>query len=76
MPTFMLNGVLVYFAAFKKHLGFYPRATAIRKFKKELAPYAGATCTVRFPFDKPIPTALISRIVKFRVQENSKEKKR
>ena len=76
MPTFFLNGVLVYFAAFKKHLGFYPRATALRKFKKELAPYAGATCTVRFPFDKPIPTGLISKIVKFRVQENAKEKKR
>ncbi|MEY2529015.1 MAG: hypothetical protein QOJ05_1105 [Verrucomicrobiota bacterium] len=74
MPTFRLNGVLVYFAAFKKHIGFYPRNTALRKFRKELTPYAGAKCTVRFPFDKPIPTGLISKIVKFRVRENSKAK--
>jgi uncharacterized protein YdhG (YjbR/CyaY superfamily) len=76
MPAFFLNGVLVYFAAFKKHIGFYPRNTALRKFKKELAPYAGAKCTIRFSFDRPIPTGLISKIVKFRVMENSKEKKR
>ena len=76
MPAFFLNGVLVYFAAFKKHIGFYPRNTALRKFRKELAPYAGAKCTVRFPFDKPIPTGLIGKIVKFRAMENSKEKKR
>lgn len=73
MPAFMLNGVLVYFAAFKNHIGFYPRNTAIRKFKKELAPFTGAKCTVRFPFDKPIPTGLIARIVKFRVRENLKK---
>lgn len=72
MPAFFLDGVLVYFAAFKKHIGFYPRNTAIRKFKKELAPYTGAKCTVRFPFDKPIPAGLIGRIVKFRVRENLK----
>src|SRR3954464_14672141 len=76
IPAFFLNGVLVYFAAFKKHIGFYPRNTALRKFKKELAPYEGAKSTVRFPFDKPIPTSLISKIVKFRVMENSKEKNR
>jgi uncharacterized protein YdhG (YjbR/CyaY superfamily) len=75
MPAFFLNGVLVYFAAFKKHIGFYPRNTALRKFRKELSPYMGAKCTVRFPFDKPIPTRLISKIVKFRVTENSKDKK-
>ena len=76
MPAFMLNGVLVYFAAYKNHIGFYPRNTAIKKFRKELAPYVGAKCTVRLPFDQPIPAGLISKIVKFRVAENSREKKR
>ena len=70
MPAFILEGNLVYFAAFKKHIGFYPRTTAIRKFKKELAAYEGAKGSVRFPLDKPIPIGLITRIVKFRVKEN------
>jgi uncharacterized protein YdhG (YjbR/CyaY superfamily) len=70
MPAFALDGNLVYFAAFKKHIGFYPRTTAIAKFRKELAAYAGAKGSVRFPFDKPIPTALIQRMVKFRAAEN------
>ena len=72
MPAFILEGNLVYFAAFKKHIGFYPRTTAIKKFKKELAPYKGAKGSVRFPLDKPIPFALISKIVKFRATENRK----
>src|SRR6185436_9225301 len=55
MPAFVLQGNLVYFAAFKKHIGFYPRTTAIRKFRKELAAYAGASGSVRFPLDNPLP---------------------
>jgi uncharacterized protein YdhG (YjbR/CyaY superfamily) len=70
MPAFKLKGRLVYFAAFKAHIGFYPLTTAIKKFKKELSVYEGSKGTVRFPFTKPIPYALISRIVKFRVKEN------
>jgi uncharacterized protein YdhG (YjbR/CyaY superfamily) len=70
IPTFTLKGNLVHFAAFKKHIGFYPTSTGIVKFKKELAAYEGAKGSVRFPLDKPIPFALISRIVKFRVKEN------
>ena len=70
MPTFTLKGNLVHFAAFKKHIGFYPTPTGIAKFKKELSVYEGAKGSVRFPLDKPIPFALISRIVKFRVKEN------
>ena len=70
IPTFTLNGNLVHFAAFKKHIGFYPTPTGIEKFKKELAVYEGAKGSVKFPLDKPIPFALISRIVKFRVKEN------
>jgi len=54
MPTFTLKGNLVYFAAFKKHIGFYPRATAIEKFIKELSVYEGARGSVKFPLNKPI----------------------
>jgi uncharacterized protein YdhG (YjbR/CyaY superfamily) len=70
IPTFTLNGNLVHFAAFKKHIGFYPTSTGIEKFKKELSVYEGAKGSVKFPLDKPIPFALIGRIVKFRVKEN------
>jgi uncharacterized protein YdhG (YjbR/CyaY superfamily) len=70
MPTFILNGNLVHFAAFKEHIGFYPTPTGIDKFKKALSVYEGAKGSVRFPLDKPIPFALISKIVKFRVKEN------
>lgn len=71
MPTFFLNGNLVHFAAFKNHIGFYPTPSGIEKFKKELAGYQGAKGSVQFPLDEPIPYALISEIVKFRVEENS-----
>jgi uncharacterized protein YdhG (YjbR/CyaY superfamily) len=73
MPTFTLNGNLVHFAAFKKHIGFYPVPTGIEKFKKELSVYQGAKGSVQFPLDKPMPYALISKIVKFRVMENLKK---
>jgi len=69
MPTFTLKGNLVHFAAFKNHIGFYPTPTGIEKFQKELSVYKGAKGSVRFPLDKPIPFALISKIVKFRVKE-------
>ncbi len=70
IPTFTLQGNLVHFAAFQKHIGFYPTPTGIEKFKKELSVYAGAKGSVKFPLDKPIPFALISEIVQFRVKEN------
>lgn len=70
MPTFVLNGNLVHFAAFKNHIGFYPVPTAIEKFKKELEAYATSKGAAQFPLDKPIPYALITKIVRFRVQEN------
>jgi uncharacterized protein YdhG (YjbR/CyaY superfamily) len=70
MPTFTLNGNLVHFAAFKKHIGLYPAPRGIETFKDELSVYEGAKSTVRFPLDKPIPLDLISRIVKFRVKKN------
>jgi len=70
MPTFTLKGNLVHFAAFKKHIGFYPTPTGIEKFQEELSVYEGAKGSVRFPLDKPIPFTLISKIVKFRAKEN------
>ena len=70
IPTFRLNGNLVHFAAFKNHIGFYPAPAGIEKFKKELSAYEGAKGSVRFPLDKAVPFALISKIVKFRVQDN------
>jgi uncharacterized protein YdhG (YjbR/CyaY superfamily) len=70
MPTFTLKGNLVHFAAFKRHIGFYPVPTGIEAFKKELSVYEGGKGSVKFPLDKPIPYNLISKIVKFRVKEN------
>jgi uncharacterized protein YdhG (YjbR/CyaY superfamily) len=70
MPTFTQRGNLVHFAAFKRHIGFYPVPTGIEAFKKELSVYEGGKGSVKFPLDKPIPYNLISRIVKFRVKEN------
>ena len=77
IPAFTLEGMLVWFAAFKNHIGFYPRTSAITAFKKELSAYKGAKGSVQFPLDKPLPLGLISRIVKFRAKENlSKSKKK
>ena len=70
MPTFTLNGNLVHFGAFKKHIGFYPVPRGDETFTDELSVYEGEKATVRFPLDKPIPFDLISRIVKFRVKKN------
>jgi uncharacterized protein YdhG (YjbR/CyaY superfamily) len=70
IPTFTLKGNLVHFAAYKKHIGFYPAPTGNEKFKNELSVYKGAKGSVKFPLDKPIPFDLISKIVKFRIREN------
>ena len=69
MPTFTLNGNLVHFAAFEKHIGFYPTPSGIEKFKKEIDAYQNAKGSVQFPLDQPIPYDLISRVTEFRVQE-------
>lgn len=70
MPAFKLNGMLVWFAAHSKHIGFYPGVTGIESFKKELSIYKNAKGSVQFPYDKPLPLELIAKIVKFRVNEN------
>ena len=76
IPTFKLNGNLVHFAAFKKHIGFYPAPSGTKAFKKELSVYESGKGSVQFPLDKPIPYALIKEIVKFRVKEMSKKNKK
>lgn len=70
MPAFKLKGNLVYFAAFKKHIGLFPPVTGDEKLRREASVYAGPKGNLRFPLDKPIPYALISKIVKLRVKEN------
>lgn len=75
MPTFTLHGNLVHFAAYKKHIGFYPSPTGIAAFQQDLSEYKGAKGSVQFPIDKPIPYELVSKIVKFRVAENLKKAK-
>lgn len=70
MPAYKYHGVLVYFGAFKNHIGFFPTGSGIEAFKKELSVYKGSKGTVQFPLDKPLPLKLIQQIVKFRVQVN------
>ena len=73
IPTFTLSGNLVHFAAFKNHIGFYPAPTGIEAFKKETAPYQAGKGSLQFPLDKPLPLALVTKIVKYRVKENLKK---
>ena len=70
MPTFMLKGNLVHFAAYKRHIGFYPTPNGIENFKNELSTFEVSKGTVKFPLDKPIPYNLISQIVLLRIKEN------
>ncbi len=73
MPTFVLNGNLVHFAAFKKHIGFYPVPSGIEAFRKELSVYKGGKGSVQFPLDKPMPLDLVTKIVEFRMNENQRK---
>jgi len=73
IPTFRLKGNLVHFAAYKNHIGFYPTSSPIEAFKKELSPFETSRGTIRFPLDKPIPIALVKRIVKYRVRQKWEE---
>lgn len=75
IPAFRMNGMLVWFAGYANHLGFYPGASGIAAFKKELSIYKGAKGSVRFPLANPLPLELITKIVKFRITENLKRAK-
>ncbi len=70
MPAYYLNGYVVFFAAFKNHIGFYPTPSGINAFKEELSSYKTAKGSVQFPDNQPIPYDLISRMVKYRLEEN------
>ena len=73
MPAFKYHGMLVYFAAYKKHIGFYATPTGHSEFKEELSVYKQGKGSVQFPLDKPLPLDLITKIVVFRVNENLKK---
>ena len=76
MPTFVLNGNLVHFAAYKNHIGFYPAPSGIDEFIEELAVYRTGKGTIQFPINQPIPFNLIKKVVEFRVKENLEKQKR
>jgi len=73
MPGYKYFGMLVYFAAFKNHIGFYPGAGGILEFYKKLSSFKSAKGSVQFPHDRPIPYDIISKIVKFRVKQNEEK---
>ncbi len=76
MPGYKLNGVLIYFAGYEKHIGVYPAPRGAKEFKKELEQYEGGKGTVQFPLDQPVPYDLITRMVKYRMEENLAAKKK
>ena len=75
MPAYKLNGMLVWFAGYKNHIGLYPGANGIEAFKKEIAAYKWAKGSVQFPLDKPLPLGLITKMVKFKVKTNLEKAK-
>jgi len=74
MPAYKYQGMLVYFAGYSNHIGFYPGASGVEHFLPELTQYKTSKGTIQFPLDKPLPLDLIKRIVEFRLQENSNKK--
>ena len=74
IPTFKLNGNLVHFAAYEKHIGFYPTPSGIENFKDDLSAYEVGKGSIKFPLKKPIPYDLVRNIVEFRVKENLNKK--
>ncbi|MDB5255840.1 MAG: hypothetical protein JWM14_535 [Chitinophagaceae bacterium] len=76
IPTFVLHGNLVHFAGYKHHIGFYPGASGIATFSKEMASYKQSKGAVQFPLDQPLPFTLITKITKFRVKQNTEKEKK
>jgi uncharacterized protein YdhG (YjbR/CyaY superfamily) len=76
MPAFSYRRILVTFAAFRHHIGFYPTPSAVKAFAKELAKFKTAKGSIQFPLDKPLPLPLIRKIIKFRVKESLSEDKK
>lgn len=71
MPAYFMKGVLVYFAAWEKHIGLYPGSQAIEEFASDLTTYVHAKGSIQFPLDRPLPFGLVTRIVKYRVTQKS-----
>ena len=76
IPAFKHNGVLVWFAAFSKHCSLFPTASVIEAFKKELKGYTTSKGTIQFPVDRPLPAALVKKLVKARIAQNESKKRR
>jgi uncharacterized protein YdhG (YjbR/CyaY superfamily) len=76
MPGYFQGGKLVWFGGFRDHISFFPTGSGVSAFKKELAGYKTAKGTIQFPLDKPIPYALITKIVKYRLKENAAQAKK
>lgn len=74
IPSFKWKGMLVWYAAFKKHIGFYPKSSAILAFQHKLTSYKTSKGAIQFPIEEPIPEELVKEIVRFRVKENEKAK--
>jgi len=70
MPTFALAGNLIHFAAYKNHIGLYPTPSGVKSFEKQLSVYKSGKGSIQLPLDQPIPYALVTKIVKYRVKEN------
>ena len=71
MPAFKFHGILVYYAAHKEHIGFYPGSSIVNEvFEKDLVKYETSKGTIKFPLDKPLPLGLIKRIIRFRINDN------
>ena len=76
MPAFKQNGVLVYFAVFKNHIGFFPTPSGVGNFQKELKNYKTSKGAIQFPLDEPLPLSLVTKIVKFRAKEDGEKIKK
>lgn len=70
MPAYKYHGVLVYFAGYEKHVGFYPTPSVIKEFAGKISRYKYSKGAVQFPLDEPIPVSLVTQMVKFRMKEN------
>jgi uncharacterized protein YdhG (YjbR/CyaY superfamily) len=75
MPAFRHNSMLVWYGAHTQHIGFYPRTSAMAAFRDDLTAYKTSKGAIQFPIDKPIPAALVKKIVKFRLDENARKKR-
>lgn len=71
IPAFKLNGILLYYSAYEKHIGFYPYPSALKAFKKETAKFVVGKGSIQFPHDKPIPILLLTKIIKYRLKEKT-----